>query len=81
MVWTARLKSLDERVLGKPKTPNIKDSRRGTLIGVLGVLVMILVAVVTQASSFVYAAVSLFFLTAMNAVQWRRLKLAERDRE
>lgn len=81
MGWIARLKALDDRVLPKPKPGTVEDFRRATLIGIVGVLVLISCAVVFRATPFLYGATTIVILTGMNAARWRRFHLAKRDSE
>lgn len=68
-------------MLGDPKPPSLKDSRRGTLIGVVALLTIVAVAFVFEISSLLYGAITLAGLTSMHAVRWRKLHLAQRDRQ
>lgn len=80
MGWMARLKALDDRLLPRSsKTPSVKDYRRATVIGVVGVVTMTVAGFLIEAASFFGGAILLLVLTGMNVVRWRRLARAERD--
>lgn len=81
MGWTARLKALDDRLLGNPTTPTASDYRRATLTGAVGVLAMTAASFAAEAPSLLGSASVLLGVTGMNAVRWRRSSLAERRRQ
>ncbi len=81
MGWTARLKALDDRVFGKPKPPTLEAYRRGTLVGVVLSLIFIVALVVIQEASMLGGLVVMVGLTGLQALEWRKMHLAQRARE
>ncbi len=79
MGWTARLKPLDDRVLGKPKPPTLEGYRRGTLVGVVVSLALIGAFVVIRDASMLGGLVTMVGLTGLQALGWRRLHIAQRS--
>ncbi len=79
MSSTARLKALDGRVLPQAEAAAHRAGRSaGHALGVVASLAFITAAVAIEGFLF-SGAITMMVLTVINARQWRRLHLAQRD--
>ncbi|MCW2679529.1 MAG: hypothetical protein JWM62_930 [Frankiales bacterium] len=74
----ARLRGLDDRVLGRPKPPSPRAYRNGFAWSVLAVLALLLLAVLTGSTSFVVGTGGLLGVLIANAFRWWSTEQARR---
>lgn len=72
-----RLRSLDDRVLGKPKPPTTATYRNSFLVGLAGAVAMLVVLAITGKWSFVGSIGGFLGVMLGSGVRWRRFARAQ----